>query len=47
MTKDVRDISLNLDPNFPNIYVVIDGMLITRVQVDGNLLTSHYLKTQM
>jgi len=28
-TKNVRDIGFNLDPNFPNIYVVIDGVLIT------------------
>jgi hypothetical protein len=35
-TKDVRDIGFNPHLGSPTIDVLIDGMLITRVQVDGS-----------
>jgi hypothetical protein len=35
-TKDVRGIGLNLDPNSLIVNIVIDGVLIAKVQVDGS-----------
>ena len=42
--KEIHEVSLNPDPGAPTIDVSIDGVLITRVQVDGgssvNLMTA-------